>query len=66
MSEAENTSKKGAFFKRVAAEFKRCTWPKREELIHQSTLVIVVSLVLGVIIAAVDWLIRLGLGAIGL
>ena len=31
MSEAENTSKAGGFFKRVKAEFKRCTWPKRDE-----------------------------------
>ena len=52
MSEAENTSKKDSpkkdspkkdsFFKHVKAEFKRCTWPKKEELIRQSTLVIII------------------------
>ena len=56
MSEAENTSKAGGFFKRVKAEFKRCTWPKRDELMRQSALVL----------AGIDWLIRLGLQAIGL
>ncbi len=66
MSEAEKTSKKGNFFKHVKAELKRCTWPKKEELIRQSSLVIVVSIVLAAIIAGVDWVIRLGLNAIGL
>ena len=47
MSEAENTSKAGGFFKRVKAEFKRCTWPKRDELMRQSALVLAVSVVLG-------------------
>ena len=60
MSEAEKTSKAGGFFTRVKAEFKRCTWPKRDELIRQSALVIVVSVILGGIIAGIDWLIRLG------
>ncbi len=66
MSEAEKTSKKGSFFKHVKAELKRCTWPKKEELIRQSALVIVVSVILGGIIAGIDWLILLGLKAIGL
>ena len=65
-SKADKTSKKGNFFKQVKAEFKRCSWPKKEELIRQSALVIVVSVVLGGIIAGIDWLIRLGLQAIGL
>lgn len=66
MSEAEKTVKKDSFFKRVKAELKRCTWPKKDELIRQSGLVIAVSIVLGAIIAGIDWLIRLGLQAIGL
>ena len=66
MSEAEKTSKAGGFFNRVKAEFKRCTWPKRDELMRQSALVLAVSIVLGGVIAGIDWLIRLGLQAIGL
>ena len=64
MSEAEKTSKAGGFFKRVKnlkSEFKRCTWPKKEDLAKQSVLVIVVSVLLGVIIAGIDWAIRYGL-----
>lgn len=66
MSEVEKTSKKDNFFKHVKAEFKRCTWPKKDELIRQSALVIVVSVVLGGVIAGIDWLIRMGLQVIGL
>ena len=60
MSEAEKTSKPG-FFKNLKSEFKKCTWPKREDLMKQSGLVIVVSLILGVVIAGIDWAIRYGL-----
>lgn len=60
MSEAEKTSKPG-FFKSVKNEFKKCTWPKKEELAKQSALVIAVSVILGVVIAAIDWVIRYGL-----
>lgn len=65
MSEAEKTSKPG-FFKRIKSEFKKCTWPKKEELAKQSALVIVVSVALGVIVAGFDWLIRVGLQALGI
>ena len=63
MSEAEKTSKPG-FFQSVKSEFKKCTWPKKEDLVKQSALVIVVSVLLGVLIAGVDWVIRLGLTAL--
>lgn len=66
MSEAEKTSRKDNFFKHVKAEFKRCTWPKKDELIRQSALVIIVSVVLGGVIAGIDWLIRMGLSFVGL
>ncbi|HBA93265.1 MAG TPA: preprotein translocase subunit SecE [Ruminococcaceae bacterium] len=65
MSEAEKTSKT-SFFKSLKSEFKKCTWPKKEELAKQSALVIVVSVVLGVVIAGFDWIIRYGLTALGI
>jgi len=65
MSEAEKTSKPG-FFKNLKSEFKRCTWPKKEDLMKQSALVIVVSVALGVVIAAIDWVIRYGLQLMGI
>ncbi len=65
MSETEKTSKPG-FFKNLKSEFKKCTWPKKEELAKQSALVIAVSVILGVIISGFDWVIRLGLTALGI
>ena len=64
MSE-EKTARTG-FFKNLRAEFKKCTWPKKEELAKQSVLVIVVSVLLGVLIAGFDWVIRLGLTAMNI
>ena len=65
MSEAEKASKPN-FFKNLKSEFKKCTWPKKEELAKQSALVIVVSVVLGVLISGIDWAIRLGLLALNI
>lgn len=65
MSEEGKTSKAG-FFKNLKSEFKKCTWPKKEELAKQSALVIVVSVVLGVVIAGIDWAIRFGLQALNI
>ena len=64
-SEVEKTSKT-SFFKNVKSEFKKCTWPKKEDLAKQSALVITVSVLLGVLIAGIDWAIRLGLTALNL
>ena len=65
MSEVEKTSKT-SFFKNVKSEFKKCTWPKKEDLAKQSALVITVSVLLGVLIAGIYWAIRLGLTALNL
>ena len=53
-----------AFFKGVKAEFKKIIWPSSETLTKETIAVIVVSVVLGLIIAALDWLFQIGLGAI--
>ena len=53
-----------AFFKGVSNEFKKIVWPSKEKLAKETLAVIVVSVILGVIIALLDWLFQLGLGAI--
>lgn len=47
--------KKPGFFKGVKAEFKKITWPDRNETIKQSVAVVAISVVLGVIIAILDF-----------
>ena len=63
---SEERASKPGFFKNLKAEFKKCTWPKKNELAKQSALVIVVSVLLGVVIAGFDWAIRLGLTAMNI
>ena len=45
----------------LKAEFRKIVWPTQEVLAKQTAAVIAVSLVLGAIIAALDWAFRLGL-----
>ena len=53
-----------AFFKGVSNEFKKIVWPSKEVLAKETVAVIIVSVILGAIIALLDWLFQLGLGAI--
>ncbi|MBQ8815897.1 MAG: preprotein translocase subunit SecE [Lachnospiraceae bacterium] len=61
MSEnAVKKAKKPSFFKGVKAEFKKITWPDKTSLFKQTAAVIGVSLVVGVIIAVMDFIIQYG------
>jgi preprotein translocase subunit SecE len=42
------------FVREVLLEFKRVTWPSRQELVNSTTVVIVVTLVLAFFLGAVD------------
>lgn len=54
--EAAKASKpsKPKFFHGVKAEFKKITWPEREQLLKQSVAVVAISVVLGAVIAVLD------------
>ena len=61
MSDSQNKASAGAsesgfqtFSKGLKSEFRKIVWPSRETLIKQSTAVVVVSLVVGAIIAVID------------
>jgi len=49
-----------SFFTGVKAEFKKISWPDRQSLIKQSIAVVLVSVVLGLVIALLDYVILLG------
>lgn len=53
---------KPGFFKGVKAEFKKISWPDRESVIKQSVAVVCVSVVLGAIIAVLDFIMQYGVG----
>ena len=50
---AEKAPKK-SFFKSIKAEFKKIIWPNKESLLKQSVSVIIISVVLGGVIALLD------------
>ena len=62
MGEAsEKKVEKKGFFKNVNAEFKKIIWPDKMSIAKQTTAVVIVSLILGVIIKVLDMVIQLGL-----
>ena len=66
---AEGTEQKENIFKRmisfvkgVKAEFQKIIWPSREDLTKETIAAVSVSVVLGLIIAIIDALVRSGVG----
>lgn len=48
-------SKAAIFFKGVKAEFRKIIWPDRDTLLKQLAAVLVVTVLLGVVIALIDF-----------
>ncbi len=54
------TSKVMKFWNGVKAEFKKITWPNKDALLKQSIAVVIVSVVVGAIIAILDFGLQYG------
>ncbi len=54
---AKNAQKSGlsAFAEGVKAEFNRINWPSREDIVKQTTAVVVISVIVGALIAVFDY-----------
>ena len=62
---AENVKNtKTSFWKGLKAEFKKIIWPSRQDVVKQTILIIVVTIILGVIIKFLDTGIQALLGLI--
>lgn len=55
---------KKSWFKGLKAEFNKIIWPNKITLAKESTAVIVVSILLGVIISIVDFVVKSGIDVI--
>ena len=53
-----------SFFKGVKIEFKKIVWPDKEATFKQSVAVVVISVVVGVIIAILDYVVKNGINFI--
>lgn len=60
MGETENKAPKQSFFNGLSAEFKKIIWPDKKSLTRQTTAVVAVSVVLGLVIALLDYLVQYG------
>lgn len=60
MGDSAKKQKRPAFFGGVKAEFKKISWPDRQETLKQSVAVVVISVVVGVIIAIIDYVAKYG------
>jgi len=60
MSEKTEKAPKTSWFSGLKSEFQKIIWPDRKSLVRQTIAVIAVSVVIGLIIAALDWGIQYG------
>ena len=56
--------KKGGMFQSLKAEFHRVVWPDKDTIIKETTAVVISTIILGIIIALLDFLIKTGLDKI--
>lgn len=63
MGDSAKTDKtpKPSFFKGVKTEFKKIAWPDKNSLVKQSIAVVCISVVVGAIIAMLDFVIQYGI-----
>lgn len=59
MGNSESTPKK-SWFDGLKAEFRKIIWPGKQDLVKQTSAVLVVSVVLGIIIALLDFVVQHG------
>ncbi len=57
--------KKKSWFKAMSAEYKKIIWPTKEDIAKNTVVVVVASVILGLIIAGLDFLATMGVGFIG-
>ena len=57
----ENEAFKRSFFTELKGEFRKIVWPAKKLLGKQSVAVILAAVVIGCIIAAIDWVMQIGL-----
>lgn len=60
MGDSSKTEKKTKFFDGVKAEFKKITWPDKASLTKQTVAVVVISLIMGIIITILDFIVQYG------
>jgi len=55
------SEKVSAWWKGLKAEYAKIVWDSKESVTKQTTAVVIISVILGIIIAIVDWLLKNGI-----
>ena len=57
---SDKNEQKESFFDGVKTEFKKISWPEKTDLVKQSVAVLCTSVVVGIIIAIIDTVVKYG------
>lgn len=60
MGDSAEKQTRPSFFKGVKSEYKKITWPDRQSTLKQSIAVVAISVVMGVLIAVLDYIFQYG------
>ncbi|MBE5884317.1 MAG: preprotein translocase subunit SecE [Lachnospiraceae bacterium] len=60
MGDSAEKQARPSFFKGVKSEFKKVSWPDKKSTLKQSIAVVIISVVVGVLIAVLDYFIQHG------
>lgn len=58
-------TKLSTWWKNLKNEYSKIVWESRESVTKQTTAVVIITIILGVIIAVVDWILKNGIDLIG-
>ena len=58
---SDNNERKVSFWDGVKTEFKKISWPEKTDLVKQSVAVVCTSVVVGIIIAVIDTVVKYGI-----
>lgn len=61
MGNKKDTSKAVSWFQSLKSEFNKIIWPDKEQLTKETAVVVVVSVILGIIIAILDMVLKYGI-----
>ena len=61
MADTKNQKPKRNYFKGLKSEFKKITWPTKDDVLKQTLVVTVITVVVAVLIAAIDLGVQYGI-----
>ena len=63
---SDNKEQKPSFFEGVKTEFNKISWPEKNDLVKQSVAVVCTSVVVGIIIAIIDFAVKYGVSLLSM